>query len=74
MEDWAKINEGGFETLAQAVGRALYNNRFAGLICNSAQDRRGRNIIWFPDSPGPPPVVQIVDGNELKNWFAKQHV
>ena len=66
-EDWSKINERGYETLSQTLGRALVECGFEGLVCNSAQDRRGRNIVWFPEFLDPSSKVEIVGSSELKN-------
>ncbi len=72
-EDWSKINERGYETLSQALGRALVECGFEGLICNSAQDRRGRNIVWFPQFLDSGSRVEIVGSTELKKWLVKKH-
>lgn len=50
QEDWEKLNECGVETIAQAFGRAIQALNFEGIIVPSSRDRRGRNVIWFPDN------------------------
>ncbi|NDV61116.1 RES family NAD+ phosphorylase [Puniceicoccales bacterium CK1056] len=72
-EDWSKINERGYETLSQALGRALVECGFEGLVCNSSQDRRGRNIVWFPDYLDSSSQVEIVGSSELKKWLVRKH-
>jgi len=72
-EDWSKINERGYETLSQALGRALVECGFEGLICNSSQDRRGRNIVWFPAFLDVNPRVEIVSSSERKTWLVNEH-
>jgi len=68
-EDWDKINARGMETLAQALGRALFELDFEGLAAPSARDRRGRNLIWFPDNLRPASRLRIASETELKRWL-----
>lgn len=70
-EDWQKINAGGFENLSQALGRALWQSGFEGLIAPSARDRRGRTIIWFPAGLKSGSSISIVGKADLENWIAK---
>lgn len=48
-EDWGKLNDNCIESNAQALGRAIFELNFEGLIAPSSKDRRGRNLIWFPE-------------------------
>jgi RES domain-containing protein len=70
-EDWERINLGGAETLSQAFGRALWKLGFSGLIVPSARDRRGRNLIWFPENLSIDDEVRISGETELDDWIAK---
>jgi len=69
-EDWEKLNSSGVETLAQAVGRAIYDLSYEGLIVPSAQDRRGRNLIWFPDQLLAKSRISISGEKQLEQWLA----
>lgn len=69
-EDWEKLNSRGVETLAQAVGRAVFDLGFEGLIAPSAQDKRGRNLIWFPDQLLADSRISISAKEELKHFLA----
>ncbi len=70
-EDWEKINGQGSETLGQAVGRALFELVFEGLIVRSAVDRRGRNLVWFPANIQSESTVEISGKIELDDWIRK---
>lgn len=70
-EDWQKINTGGFENLSQALGKALWHCGFEGLIAPSARDRRGRNLVWFPEYLKHGSSVSITGKAELEKWIAK---
>jgi hypothetical protein len=69
-EDWEKLNARGNETIAQAFGRAIRDINAEGLITPSARDRRGRNLIWFPDDLHPKSQIQIVGKEKLEQWLA----
>ena len=70
-EDWEGINTKGAETLSQTLGRALFDLNFAGLVVPSARDRRGRNLIWFPQNFSGNDVIKISGEAELDEWIAK---
>ena len=70
-ENWESQNEAGRETLAQAFGRALFALKLKGLIIPSARDRRGRNLIWFPENFEKSDQITIVGKDELENWIAR---
>ena len=69
-EDWEKLNSSGVETLAQAVGRAIHDLGYEGLIAPSAKDRRGRNLIWFPDQLLSESRISISGEKQLEQWLA----
>jgi hypothetical protein len=43
---------------------------FEGLIVPSAQDKRGRNLIWFPDQLLAESRISISGEKQLKQWLA----
>ncbi|NBB78921.1 MAG: RES domain-containing protein [Verrucomicrobia bacterium] len=57
------------ETLAQACGRILWDLDYAGLVAPSSRDRRGRNLIVFPQR-GPDNSLRIAHRSELEKWLA----
>jgi len=69
-EDWEKLNARGNETLAQAFGRTICDLNYEGLIAPSARDRRGRNLIWFPDHLRTDSRIDITGQEKLKQWLA----
>lgn len=72
-EDWEKLNGKGFETLAQAIGRAAWECRLEGLLVPSARDRRGRNLVWFPGNLGKHSVCRISGQADLRDGIADLH-
>ena len=70
-ENWEALNAAGRETLSQAFGRALFDLDFSGLLVPSARDRRGRNLIWFPENLRGDEAIGIVGECELERWIAK---
>lgn len=48
-EDWKSIQNGGEESWTQAIGRGCRDAGFEGLLVNSARQRRGTNLVAFPD-------------------------
>jgi len=70
-ENWEQLNAGGKETLSQAFGRALFDLGFSGLLVPSARDRRGRNLIWFPENLRGNEKIRIIGRDELERWIAK---
>jgi hypothetical protein len=58
MREWTALNDRGYETITQLIGRAARLHGFEGILCHSARNRPdGRNLVIFPDNcPG-------------KSWF-----
>lgn len=48
-EDWRGIQASGREPWTQAIARGCRTAGFEGLIVPSARNRRGKNIVVFPD-------------------------
>lgn len=68
-ENWEEMNARHCETLAQACGRILFDLGYVGLIAPSSRDRRGRNLIVFPQKI-PRGRLQISHSLELEKWLA----
>jgi len=69
-EDWGKLNDNCIESNAQALGRAIFELNYEGLIAPSSKDRRGRNLIWFPEQLGSNSQIEIVGQEKLKQFLA----
>lgn len=70
-EDWEAVNDSGMESLSQAFGRALWELEYEGLRVPSTRDRRGSNLVWFPERLKPESEITIVGKAELNRWIAK---
>lgn len=64
-EDWRKVQEQGFESLTQAVGRALFKAKAEGLLARSARVANGINVAYFPECK--------LRGSNVRLWDA-QHL
>ena len=69
-EDWEELNDSRVETIAQSLGRAILELNYEGLIAPSSRDRRGRNLIWFPEQLHPESQIEIVGQEKLNQWLA----
>jgi RES domain-containing protein len=63
-EDWRKVQEQGFESFTQALGRALFEARAEGLVAHSARVEDGINIAYFPENKQ--------GGSKVRLWEAQQ--
>lgn len=70
-EDWEDVNAQGVESLSQAFGRALFELKYEGFVAPSARDRRGSNLLWFPQNLRPNSRIKISGESELDRWIAK---
>lgn len=65
--DWrADVNEGR-EPISQRLGRAAHVATLEGLIVPSAADRKGHNLLIFPDRLRPGSTVRVVNPDKLAN-------
>ena len=49
-EDWRKVQEQGFESLTQALGRAAFEAKAEGLLAFSARVPKAINVVYFPQN------------------------
>jgi RES domain-containing protein len=70
-EDWHIVNEGGSESLGQALGRAAHHLGAEAIIVPSAQVKGGSNIVVFPESIRPRSHMQVIGQRELDKWLKK---
>jgi len=66
-EDWRKVQEQGFESLTQALGRALFAGKAEGLVARSARVERGINIGYFPQNKQRGSEVRLCEAQELRD-------
>jgi RES domain-containing protein len=63
-EDWRKVQEQGFESLTQALGRAIFAAKGEGLLARSARVESGINVAYFPENK--------LRGSKVRPWEAQQ--
>jgi RES domain-containing protein len=63
--DFRSENKNGREALTQAVGRAAFDAKLEGLWVPSAQRRRGRNLLAFPENRMP---QSSITGRDLDDF------
>jgi hypothetical protein len=68
-EDFRAINRQGFETLAQAFGRACHGAGITGFLCPSAQVPGGVNLVVFKDHVRPPCSVRVLAKEKLREFL-----
>ena len=63
-EDWRKVQEQGFESFTQALGRAIFAAEGEGLLARSARVENGVNVAYFPGNKS--------RGSQVRLWEAQQ--
>lgn len=66
-EDWRKVQEQGFESLTQALGRAAFDAGAEGLLAQSARVKSGINVAYFPQNRQRGSKVRLWEAQELRN-------
>ena len=64
-EDWKGIQQQGIESWTQAIGRGCKAAGFDGLIAPSSKNKRGQNLVLFPEHIKPPKKCTPVGPDEL---------
>lgn len=67
LEDWRKVQEQGFESVTQALGRALFESKAEGLIVHSARIENGINIAYFPENKVKTSKVRLPEAQKLRD-------
>ncbi len=70
QENFSQINDGGFETLCQALGRAARNSGVSALICPSARVPDGVNLVVFRDRRRTSETMRLLGEEELNKFLA----
>ena len=71
-EDWRTVNDGGSESLGQAMGRASQQLGAEAMMVPSAQVNGGTNIVVFPESLRAQSLIQVIGKEELDKWLKKR--
>ena len=66
-EDWRKVQEHGFESLTQALGRAVFEAKAEGLLAFSARVAKAINVAYFPQNKLRGSEVHLCQAQELRN-------
>jgi RES domain-containing protein len=66
-EDWRKVQEQGFESLTQALGRAVFEARGEGLLAFSARAAKAINVAYFPHNKLRGSEVRLCQAQELRS-------
>jgi RES domain-containing protein len=66
-EDWRKVQEQGFESLTQALGRAVFEAKGEGLLAFSARVAKAINVAYFPQNKLRASEVRLCEAQELHN-------
>jgi hypothetical protein len=67
QENFERINDGGFETLCQAFGRAVRNSGATGMLCPSIRVPNGINLVVFRDRLRKTDNIRLLGEDELKS-------
>jgi RES domain-containing protein len=70
QENFSRINESGFETLCQALGRAARNSGASALISPSARVTGGVNLVVFRDRLRTAESMRLLGKEELTKYLA----
>jgi len=70
QENFSRINESGFETLCQALGRAARNSGASALISPSARVTGGVNLVVFRDRLRTAESMRLLGEEELTKYLA----
>jgi RES domain-containing protein len=65
QEDWRKLQNQGFESLTQALGRAAFSAGAEGLLAPSARVASGVNVVFFPQNLGPSSHAKVWGDDKL---------
>ena len=66
-EDWRKVQEQGFESFTQALGRALFEVKAEGLVARSARVENGINVAYFPENKQRGSNVRLPESRQLRD-------
>lgn len=71
-EDWHGINDGGSESLGQALGRAAHDLGAEAIVVPSARVKEAVNIVIFPEILIARSRMEVIGPEELDRWLKKK--
>lgn len=66
-EDWRKVQAQGFESLTQALGRAIFEAQGEGLLARSTRVKNGINVAYFPENKSRGSKVRLHEAQQLRD-------
>src|SRR6266404_4366950 len=66
-EDWRKIQEQGFDSLSQTLGRAIFATQGEGLLARSARVKNGINMAYFPENGSRGSKIHVCEAQQLRD-------
>jgi RES domain-containing protein len=66
-EDWRKVQEQGFESFTQALGRAVFAAKAEGLLARSVRVKDGINVAYFPQNKASESEVRLWEPRQLQD-------
>lgn len=66
-EDWRKVQEQGFESLTQALGRAVFDAKGEGLLAFSARVAKAINVAYFPENKLQGSKLRLCEAQQLRD-------
>ena len=66
-EDWRKVQEQGFESFTQTLGRAVFEAKGEGILAFSVRIAKAINIAYFPENKLRGSEVRLCEAQELRN-------
>jgi RES domain-containing protein len=67
-EDWRKVQEQGFESFTQALGRAVFAAKGEGLVTRSARVENGINVAYFPENKHRDSKARLWEAQQLRDF------
>ena len=64
-EDWRKVQEGGEESLTQAIGRAIFAHSGEGILVPSARVAGATNVAYFPENHRASSRAAVLEAEKL---------
>lgn len=65
-EDWRRLQDQGFESLTQALGRAAFDNGVNGMLVSSAKVEAGINAVYFPENRSHEGEARVWESEKLE--------
>ncbi len=70
--DWRRVQDQGYESLTQAIGRAIFDCGANGILAPSAKVADGVNTVYFPENFSWTGEAKVWDSEKLDRIHAKK--